>query len=152
MKHVIVFFVLILISSFGAAMSLFDAGKSCVFSEVKLKVTHNGKPASGARLTRYISWQKEVSDEFTLDDNGEIHLEAVYQRSLTSLLPVEFVVAQSLTVSHQGKEVEIWLNSKRRPDENSELGGQALALTCELSNEPVLHEEFKTLLLTNCNW
>lgn len=133
-------------------MSFFDGGKSCVFSEVQLKVTHNGKPASGAKLTRYVSWQKDIVDEFTLDENGEIKLEAVYQRSLTSLLPVEFVVAQSITVSYEDSEVEIWLNSKRSPEPNSELGGKELTLSCELFDEPELHEEFNALLLTNCNW
>lgn len=152
MKKIYLFIALILFSSFGVGMSIFDAGKACVFSETKLELTYNGKPAIGANIWRRISWQKEVVDQFQADSEGKIELPAVYQRSITQLLPVEFVVSQVFKVNYEGQDFEIWINSKRDPADNSELGGAQLNLTCELTDEAELHEEFDTLLLTSCKW
>ena len=152
MKKTSLFFALIVFSSFGVGMSIFDVGKACVFSEVNLKLSYNGKPAIGAKIWRRISWKKEVITEFQVDDQGEIELPAVYQRSVTKLLPIEFVVSQVFKVSFEGQEFEIWINSKRDPANNSELGGAPLHLNCELTDKAELHEEFGALLLTSCKW
>ena len=71
-------------------MYILDVGKACVFSETKLELTYNGKPAVVANIWRRIFLQKEVIDEFQLDEKGKIELPAVYQRSITQQLPVEF--------------------------------------------------------------
>lgn len=133
-------------------MSIFDAGKVCVFSEVNLELTHNGEPASGAKVWRRISWQKEIVEEFEVGSDGELHLPAVYQTSVTKFLPMEFVVSQVFEVTYNEQKFEIWINSKRSPEENSELGGAKLNLACELTDDAELHEEFDTLLLTSCRW
>ena len=133
-------------------MSFFDAGKACVFSEVNLSITDKGKPASVAKVWRRKKKKKEVIDEFDTDMEGRLKLPAVYQRSITQLLPIEFVVSQVFKIVFDGQEFEVWINSKRDSAVNSELGGIPLNLTCELTDEAILHEEFDTLLLTSCQW
>lgn len=71
---------------------------------------------------------------------------------MSQLLPLEFVVAQGVNVYFNDTEYEIWINSKRRPEKNSELGGKELKLKCELTAEPKIYREFSTLLMTSCVW
>lgn len=133
-------------------MSFFNAGKACTFSEMSLALTYQGKPASGARVIRTVEWQKQHVDEFRADDMGKVVLPELNERSLTQLLPVEFVVAQAIHVHYQGQVFEIWINSKRKPEQNSELGGQPVKLRCELTDEPEVNREFDALMLTSCQW
>lgn len=134
------------------AMSILDAGKSCVFSAVKGTLLLNGQPAAGAVVKRQVEYQSKDSDEATADASGQFEMPALYQRSVVKFLPAEFVAAQSLVVEYQGKEYKIWSNTKRKPDENAELGGKPLHLTCELSADLQLHREFGSILRTSCTW
>ncbi|TLM78969.1 DUF6795 domain-containing protein [Microbulbifer harenosus] len=133
-------------------MAVLDIGKAYTFSGMNLKITHDGNPAANAKVTRIVEWQKEQVDEFTADEHGYVALPEVKERSLSQLLPVQFVVAQVVNVEFEGKEYEIWVNSKMSPDKNSELGGHPLDLKCELTREPVAIEDFDTILVTNCQW
>ncbi|UTA46980.1 carboxypeptidase regulatory-like domain-containing protein [Simiduia sp. 21SJ11W-1] len=133
-------------------MSFFDAGKACTFSEMSLTLTYQGEPASGAKVVRTVEWQKPHVDEFYADDAGKLVLPELHERSLTQLLPVEFVVAQAIHVHYLGQEFEIWINSKRKPEENAELGGRPVKLRCELTDEPQVSREFDALMLTSCQW
>lgn len=133
-------------------MSILDIGKSCVFSEVNGTLLFNGKPAAGALVKRTVEYQRKESDETTADAEGRFSLPAMYHRSIVKFLPAEFVAAQTLRVVYEGQEYEIWVNTKRKHEENSELGGLPLNLTCEITSEEKLHEEFDTLLVTKCVW
>ena len=133
-------------------MAVLDVGKAYTFSEVKLKITHKGNPAANAKIVRTTEWQKEKIDEFIADENGYVELPEIKERSLSQLFPVQFVVAQVVSVEFQGEHYEIWVNSKMSPEKNSELGGNPLDLNCELTREPVPVEEFDTILVTNCLW
>lgn len=126
--------------------------KSCVFSEVQGVLLVNGKPAAGAIVKRQVEYQDKESDQTVTDAAGRFSLPALYQGSATRLLPAEFVAAQSLIVEYQGQEYKIWSNTKRKPEENAELGGQPLNLRCELTAELQLHREFGSILRTNCSW
>lgn len=150
-KYVI--FVFVFIFSTGTfCMSIFDAGKACTFSRMELEITHEGKPVKNALVKRTVSWKKDKVDEFRTDEFGRVVLPEVLERSVTQLLPLEFVVAQGVNVYYEDKEYEIWINSKRRPERNSELGGKDLSLKCELTNEAKVYREFRTLLMTSCIW
>lgn len=134
------------------AMSILDAGKSCVFSEVKGELLFKGQPAAGAIVKRQVEYQSREGDQTTADEAGRFSLPALYQRSVTRFLPAEFVAAQSLVVEYQGQEYKIWSNTKRKPEENAELGGHPLVLRCEITDELRLHREFGSILRTNCTW
>lgn len=126
--------------------------KLCVFSEVNGLVLLEGKPVVGAKVKRLFEYDRLEFDETVTDNTGAFFFPAVYQRSIASLLPREFVVAQSMLVTHQGEEVKIWSNTKRSDTENSELGGAKLNLSCELSAELTLYREFGSILRTNCSF
>lgn len=127
-------------------------GGSCVFSEVRGVLLFKGQPAAGATIKRQVEYRTRDSDQTTADAAGVFSLPALYQRSAAKFLPAEFVAAQSLVVEYQGQEFRIWSNTKRRSEENAELGGRALDLRCELTDELQLHREFGSILRTNCRW
>lgn len=148
----LVFINLLMFSSVGVAMSIFDAGKAYLFSEVSGIVTHEGKAVTGAKVIRKYEMNKLVEEETTTDSEGRFSFPAVRGRSISQVFPAEFVAAQKILVEHDGEEVDIWSNSKRSPEENSELGGDALDFTCELTDERTLYRDFGAILFTRCKW
>ena len=144
-------FVLILIFTLKVeAMSLLNIGKTCVFSEVRIQIMSEGKPVSNALVTRQWDWNKRGKDESKTDAEGYVSFPAVYESSVSKLLPTELVIGQQLAVTFNGKEKEIWTNSKREPEENSEYGGKPFVAECELTDEEVLIEEYGSLMVTVC--
>ncbi|MCH8499854.1 MAG: DUF4198 domain-containing protein [Marinobacter sp.] len=129
-----------------------DIGKVCVFSEVTGVIRLQGQPVEGATVVRTHDYRKAVSDQATTDADGAFAFPAAFERAWTSILPIELVIAQRLTVSYQGQDYLIWSNTKRSKAENTELGGLPLTLTCELTDELRLHREFGSILRTNCVW
>ncbi len=131
-------------------MSMFDAGKVCVFSAVQAKLSLNGKPLKNVKVTREWHWKKKRSDETVTDENGYFSLPSVYERSISQYLPAEIAISQKMSVWINGEETEFWINAKDDGKENSEYGGEPIALSCELSREKVLIEKYGSLLLTMC--
>lgn len=150
MKQLITLFLLIIISQEGIAMGLFDAGKTCVFSAVKARLTMNGEPVKNTKVTRQWDWNKLNYDEAVTDENGYVTFPARFETSLSRLLPTELVVGQQLSIDYNGEETVFWTNSKREPEENAEYGGARFDLSCELSDEEVLIEDYGSLMVTMC--
>lgn len=134
------------------AMSLFDAGTICTFSSVRAKVTHNGQPVQGAEITRITKFKDTVTDVTSTDDDGTFSFPANFSRSVKKFLPMEIVITQQILVSYQGESYEIWANGKMNSEEDSELGGLPIDLTCELTEEPRTFRSSGSLILTNCHW
>ena len=131
-------------------MGFLDAGKTCVFSQVEAKVTKNGEPVKGAKVIRRWEWNKPNQDETTTDENGRFQLPAVFEKSVSRLLPVELVIGQGMAIVVDGEEVGFWSNGKREPEENSEYGGEPMVLVCELTDEEELIEDYGSLMVTQC--
>ncbi|TLM78968.1 DUF4198 domain-containing protein [Microbulbifer harenosus] len=142
----------IILIAIALLMLLTDIGKAYTFSEMRLEITYQGKPAAGAVVKRRIKWQRERLDEFFTDSNGVVVLPQVRERSVMQFFPSEFVASQALDVHFLDQEFNIWINSKRRPHKNSELDGKPINLKCELLNEGRLVRDFRAMLLTNCTW
>lgn len=117
-------------------MSMFNIGKSCVFSAVSGVVTLDGKPVANAQINRQAKWQKSGSDQTQTDASGNFSFPPMYQSSIMKFMPAEFVTHQTIHIVHDGKEYLAWESTKRAPEENSELGGKPIKMTCELSKEP----------------
>lgn len=132
-------------------MSLFDIGKVCVFSEVEATLLHDGKPVSGATVTRTWSWDEHTSDTAVTDENGRFSFSAVYQRSFKPLLPLEISITQQLSTTYDGKEYILWRGAKRDGEERSELDGAPFNITCELTNEERLIDSYRSPILTLCH-
>ncbi len=152
MKKLIFVFCLILFSSGVVAMSILDVGKAYLFSEVSGVITHNGQAVSGAKVIRKYEMDKLVEEEAVTDSAGKFSFPPVRGRSISQVFPAEFVAAQKILVMHDGEEVDIWSNSKRSPEKNSELGGTPLDFTCELTDERALYRDFGAILFTRCKW
>lgn len=136
----------------GQAMSISDVGKVCTFSEVKAKVTYNGKPAIGAKVTQITKFKSAVENHTSTDEAGIFAFPATYEKSFKKLLPMEIVISQQILIDYNGETFEVWANGKMNTEENSELGGIPINLTCELTDAPETHRTAGSLVLTNCRW
>jgi len=131
-------------------MGIFDAGKTCVFSEVKARVTMNGEPVKNTKVIRRWEWNESHEDSASTDENGYVEFPAVYESSVSRLLPIELVIGQQLSTEINGEEISFWSNSKREPEENTEYGGAKFNIVCELSDEEILIEDYGSLMVTMC--
>lgn len=134
-------------------MSLSDIGRVCTFSSIKAKVTLNGEPVVGAKVTRLTDWKKPSTDTTITDENGYFELPALFERSIgQTVLPIQFAVSQVVTIDFKENSYEIWVTTKMKTEENSELDGIALDLTCELSNKMKTYRVSGPILGTVCTW
>lgn len=150
MKKVAVFLILVLISRGGMGMSIFSGMKSCVFSNVTLRLLWQGEPLKNAKVTRHWNWQKDKYDQAVTDENGVVKFPVTYESSVSRLLPIEFVVSQHISVLVKNKEMVIWKGVKRDTPVNSEYGGKEFIATCELTDEEVFTEEYGQPMKTKC--
>lgn len=115
-------------------------GKMVLFSAVRGTVLQDGKPVSGAAVDREFewAWKSETGrDGTTTDANGAFALPDITRKSLFgSLLPHEPLVKQTITITHAGKTYKAWVMFKRDYDENGELNGKPIVMTCRLETEP----------------
>jgi mRNA-degrading endonuclease HigB of HigAB toxin-antitoxin module len=125
---------MIVVSTGVAAMSLFDAGKVCLFSKISGVITLDGKPAANALIVRTVNLTKNKVDETRTDQQGYFEMPAVFQRTVTQFLPQEFVANQEVVVDHQGKKYRVWSAVKRNPGEDSEARGKPFIVRCELNS------------------
>lgn len=133
-------------------MSLFNPLKTCVFSPVKVRLTMNGEPLKGVLVIRRWEWHAKREDSAQTDARGDFVFPAVFESSLTRMLPVELVIAQGLYVMVDGVEKKIWSSSKREPEENAEFNGQPIAMRCELSREMKIYRKASSVMSTLCTW
>ena len=150
MRYTVILTFALIFSSEVDAMSIFGVGKTCVFSSVNIRLLNNGEPVSNAKVTRKWDWNKGDSDESVTNNDGNVSFPAVYESSVSRLLPIELVIGQQLSVQINGKEEVFWVNSKREPEENAEYGGAQFQVVCELSDDDVLIEDYGSLMVTKC--
>lgn len=151
MNRVLVIFCLLFLFQGASAMSIFKPGKTCVFSPIKVRLTKDGQPVVKATVTRQWEWNDRNEDAATTNENGVVEFPAVYESSISRLLPTELVVGQQLSVDINGEEIVFFTNSKREPEENAEFGGDKFYVRCELAEEERLVEEYGSLMVTKCH-
>lgn len=134
------------------SMSIFGVGKTCVFSAVKVHVTKNGLPLKNIQVIRRWEWNKLKEEKTTTDQNGVFEFPAIFESSVSRLLPMELVIAQGLYIVENGEEKKVWSNSKREPGENAEFGGKPFTLNCEITNEMEIYRDFGSIMRTLCTW
>ena len=119
--------------------------KMVIFSAVKGKVLLDGKPVAGAAVEREFrwAWKNETSTDSTASDaNGDFALPVIERSSITgSLLPHEPMVRQTIIIKHAGKVYKAWMFDKGNYDNNGELGGKPIVMTCRLETQPVRRGE-----------
>ena len=132
------------------SMSIFGVGKTCVFSSVKVQLLNNGKPVTNAKVIRQWNWNELKTDESVTDSDGYVTFPAVFESSISRLLPIEIVIGQQLSVFINDEEKVFWTNGKRKADENSEYGGVEFVAVCEINGEEKLIENYGSLMVTMC--
>lgn len=90
---------------------------------------------ANARLVRTGDRDGPKVDETVTDANGNFAFPAMHERTITKLLPQEFVASQKMVVTYNDKNYEIWSSVKRKSEENTESRGKPLVVTCELNSE-----------------
>lgn len=145
-------FVMILMTNEVFAMSLSDAGKVCLFSNMAGSITLNGKPVANARLVRTVNLSSDETDETTTDENGKFELPAIFKRTISKYLPQEFAANQEIVVHYNGKEYRIWSGVKRKSEENTESRGKPLRVKCELNSEETMIKVNNSPIFSLCTW
>ena len=150
MRYTIILTLALIFFIEAEAMSILGIGKTCVFSAVNVRLLHKGEPVSNAKVKRQWEWNKRNSDESVTDSDGYVSFPAVFESSVSRLLPIEIVIGQQLSVEINGEEMVFWTNGKREPDENAEYDGAEFQAVCELSEEEELVEDYGSLMVTMC--
>lgn len=138
-------------------MSLFKK-KFCLFSNFEGTLMFDGKPASGAKITRKMSidrsYEFKIEEEVTADEKGEFSFPSYWDKVNVPLLG-EFHVRQEVLVSYKGEEYFIWRHSKRFPEEYADFAGTYRDLTCEIT-DGIRRVKFDHNYIytshTNCRW
>ena len=149
----IFFVMLFFISSCeGETVSASNKSGVCTFSAISGHIYNQGKPVTNAKVIRTTDWQKKKVDETTTDDNGYFEMPAVFESSIANILPMEFVVAQTIEVVVDGVAMEFWSGVKRKKTENAEGQGNEVKVKCELSNDRVAIRVDGQPFITSCEW
>jgi len=152
MKYAIILALMLGLTQKVEAMSIFDVGKTCVFSEVKARIVRDGEPLKNVKIIRRWEWSTLKEDRTSTDEAGYFEFNAVFETSLSRMLPVELVIAQGLYVVDDNEEIKIWSNSKREPSVNAEFNGKSIDLYCELNNQMQIYRDFGSRMRTLCTW
>ena len=114
----------------------------CLFSQVRGVVRSQGQPVAQALVVREYRWawkDETGSDQVTTNERGEFSLPPIVRSSfLGGLLPHEPSVKQRITIRYQGRDYEAWTLYKRNYDDQGELKGRPIVLSCTL--EAPVHE------------
>ena len=129
-----------------AAVSLMAAAqgvamaKMVLFSALQGKVLLAGKPVAGATVEREFvwGWKDETGrDSAITDGGGGFSLPPVVRNSvLGALLPHEPSIRQTILIKHGGQTYKAWMFDKGNYDDNGELSGKPIVMTCRLETTP----------------
>lgn len=133
-------------------MALSDVGKVCLFSEISGVITLDGKPVVNAKLIRTVNKEKDITDVTTTDEHGHFSMPAIFERTITKMLPMEFAVSQLIKVEYNNKEYSMWEGVKRKEEANSESRGKPLVVKCELNQETRLKQVNGNPIVSLCTW
>jgi hypothetical protein len=132
------------------AVSNLNPTRTCVFSAVKARLTKNDLPLQGVTVVRRWNWNEPHEDSTVTDANGEFNFPAVFESSVTRLLPLEIMISQSLYAIIDGEERKFWYNAKRDETENGEYGGRPTHLLCEMTHKMKIHRDDERITHTLC--
>ena len=84
------------------AMSVFIFANTGAFSGVSARLTIGSEPIANAMVSRQWEWNNRESDTAVTDENGYVEFPAVFESSISRLLPTELGVGQTLSVDISG--------------------------------------------------
>ncbi len=136
----------------GAVVSSSKKSGACTFSAISGHIYNHGKPIGNSRVIRTTDWQKKKIDETVTDENGYFEMPALYESSVANILPMEFVVSQTIDVVVDGEKFEFWSGVKRSKNENTEGQGRPPIVRCELSEKRKSIMFDRQIFMTKCTW
>lgn len=145
--------ILTLYSMKGVAMSLLFGTEVVLFSPMEGKMTYEGKPAANAKIVRVTKWKDDTGETevFYANENGEFNIPL--KKAKVRIPPLaEFVISQSLYVTYNEKEMQVWGRSKRSTELYGELEGEPQNFRCELTDEVEYLDVEDGLFGTSCKW
>jgi hypothetical protein len=112
-----------------------------LFSEVHGTILDRGIPVPNAEIVQKVVWSDNPEDvkeaRARSDADGRFHFDPVMgPAGLTRLIPHQPVILQRITIRHEGVDYPAWRHTKDTYENNSELDGKPLNLSCELSRSP----------------
>ena len=136
-------------------MSLLPSPQEVVLaSPMEGTLTFNGKPISGVKIQRKLSWYDDegrFEDFVVTNTNGHFILPVIKDTvKVSGLMPL--VISQEISARHNGEDVLIWALGKDSKIEYGELGGKPVNMRCELSNEKRITRDYNTPMMTRCTW
>ena len=106
-----------------------------IYPEVNGIVTMNGEPVEGAEVTMsYIFRGKQGSTICKTDRNGVFTFKEKTIYSLASILLLQSVISQKLSIKYNHIEYSAWNVIKYNPSDDPKLTKLLTNLTCELTN------------------
>ncbi len=136
-------------------MSILPSPQEVVlFSPLEGILTFEGKPLTGVKIERKLSWfdkSESEEDSVVTDSQGHFTLPLVKKTLKLSNL-VHFVVSQEINAIHNGSNILIWYMGKSSKIEFGELGGKPVNLRCELSVDEIVTRDYNNPLMTRCTW
>jgi hypothetical protein len=139
----------------GETMSLLPTSQDVVLSSpLEGILTINGKPVSGVKILRKLSWfdlSESVEDAVVTDGQGYFALPIV-RKSLKLSNLTQFVVTQEVNALYDNNKILIWYMGKDSKNEYGELGGKPVNLKCELTSDEIITRDYDTPLITRCYW
>ena len=147
----------------GAAMGVFDSMIVNLFSEMQGVVTLQGKPVSGAVITRTsMPANKQYIDSTTTDEAGRFSFDRATTKSFLKLLPGDDSIYQKVVILHEGVEFVAWETGGANASHKGELNEQDVIgtekeidinLICELT-DPVTYKAgaYTTTISGICTW
>ncbi|MCP4432360.1 MAG: DUF4198 domain-containing protein [Gammaproteobacteria bacterium] len=136
-------------------MSILPSPQEVVlFSPLEGILTFEGKPLTGVKIERKLSWfdKSESEEDFVVTDSqGRFTLPLVKKTLKLSNL-VHFVVSQEIHAIYNGEPIVIWAMGKSSKIEYGELGGKPVNLKCELNSERRITRDYNTPMMTRCTW
>lgn len=151
----VLFFLVLTLAMKGVAMTVFSGKEEnlVLFSPLAGKLTFQGKPAAGAKIVRTINWKDETgeAETFFANEKGEFSIPIKTEAAKLNGLS-QFVAYQTVEVIFHETEFTIWRFGKMGKKLNDELGGRAVNLTCELTDDFVRVEVPDGGLGTSCKW
>ena len=134
------------------AMSILDAGKVVLFSEMKGQLLMKGEPIKQAKIRRVAHFGKDFIDFSITDDEGRFEFPELSTRTINKFLPMEFTARQELFVEIDGAEIVFWEGVKAGPEPNAESRGKLLDAICELDKEQTVVIVETAPYFTKCKW
>lgn len=113
-----------------------DMKTRVVFSAVKGRVLHKGKPVAGLEINQRWTWLGIDDGEYSTktDGDGRFTLPEVTVEKLT--VNDDVLIMQEITAEHRDTTIRIWDHTRQSLSQNDELGGEPISFTVHLDGEP----------------